>query len=69
MAHATKDPSQRIVITGMGAATCFGNDIEAFYNRQGPHPAKVLCYDARCYVAEELNPYDWWPVTQQEQRI
>ena len=34
VANATKDPSQRIVITGMGAATCFGNDIDAFYNRQ-----------------------------------
>jgi 3-oxoacyl-[acyl-carrier-protein] synthase II len=26
------DPSQRVVITGMGVVSCFGNDVDAFYN-------------------------------------
>lgn len=28
-----KDPSQRVVITGMGVVSCFGNDVDTFYNR------------------------------------
>jgi len=34
-AAATKrtDPSQRIVVTGMGIASCFGNDVDTFYNK------------------------------------
>lgn len=27
------DPSQRIVVTGMGIASCFGNDIGTFYDK------------------------------------
>lgn len=27
------DPSQRIVVTGMGIASCFGNDVGAFYDK------------------------------------
>lgn len=30
---AARDPSQRIVITGMGAVSCFGNDVDAYYNK------------------------------------
>ncbi len=30
---ATRDPTQRIVITGMGVASCFGNDVDTFYDR------------------------------------
>eukprot|EP00208_Stichococcus_sp_RCC1054_P007010 CAMPEP_0206135702 /NCGR_PEP_ID=MMETSP1473-20131121/976_1 /ASSEMBLY_ACC=CAM_ASM_001109 /TAXON_ID=1461547 /ORGANISM="Stichococcus sp, Strain RCC1054" /LENGTH=462 /DNA_ID=CAMNT_0053527743 /DNA_START=191 /DNA_END=1579 /DNA_ORIENTATION=+ len=31
-AATSKDPSQRIVITGQGVASCFGNDVETFYD-------------------------------------
>lgn len=31
--RAEKDPSQRIVITGMGIVSCFGNDVDQFYSR------------------------------------
>ena len=27
------DPSQRIVVTGMGIASCFGNDVNTFYDK------------------------------------
>ena len=27
------DPSQRIVVTGMGIASCFGNDVDTFYDK------------------------------------
>ena len=27
-----KDPNKRVVITGMGVASVFGNDVEHFYN-------------------------------------
>ena len=30
---ATRDPTQRIVITGMGVVSCFGNDVNTFYDR------------------------------------
>ena len=30
---ATRDPTQRIVITGMGVASCFGNNVDTFYDR------------------------------------
>lgn len=29
------DPKKRVVITGMGVASVFGNDVEQFYNRHG----------------------------------
>ena len=32
-AFAPRDASQRIVITGMGIASCFGNDVDTFYDR------------------------------------
>jgi 3-oxoacyl-[acyl-carrier-protein] synthase II len=28
-----RDPSKRVVITGMGLVSCFGNDIDGFYNK------------------------------------
>jgi hypothetical protein len=28
------DPHKRVVITGMGVASVFGNDVEQFYNRR-----------------------------------
>ena len=31
-AAATKDPSKRIVITGMGVCSVFGNDVDGFYD-------------------------------------
>ena len=31
-AAAERDPKKRVVITGMGVASCFGNDIDTFYN-------------------------------------
>ena len=33
MVRAERDPSQRIVITGMGVVSCFGNDVDTYYNR------------------------------------
>ena len=30
---AKRDPTQRIVITGMGVASVFGNDVETFYDK------------------------------------
>lgn len=30
---APRDPKQRIVITGMGLASCFGNDVNTFYDK------------------------------------
>eukprot|EP00959_Pyramimonas_sp_CCMP1952_P240079 5017083-Pyramimonas_sp.AAC.2 len=30
---AAKDPSQRIVITGMGICSVFGNDVDTFYDK------------------------------------
>lgn len=27
------DPKKRVVITGMGAVSCFGNDVDEFYDR------------------------------------
>lgn len=27
------DPKKRVVITGMGVASCFGNDVETYYNQ------------------------------------
>lgn len=27
-----RDPKKRVVITGMGLASVFGNDVETFYN-------------------------------------
>ena len=42
--QATKDPSQRIVITGMGGVTCFGNDVDTFYDR---HAARCRRTQAR----------------------
>jgi 3-oxoacyl-[acyl-carrier-protein] synthase II len=32
-ASATRDPSKRIVITGIGCCTVFGNDPDKFYER------------------------------------
>ncbi|KIY93892.1 3-oxoacyl-[acyl-carrier-protein]synthase I [Monoraphidium neglectum] len=32
-AAAARDPSKRIVITGIGCCTVFGNDPDTFYNR------------------------------------
>lgn len=37
-AFAPRDASQRIVITGMGVASCFGNDVDTFYDRQASYP-------------------------------
>lgn len=31
--RAEKDPSKRVVITGMGVASCFGNDVDVFYDK------------------------------------
>lgn len=31
-AAAQTDPKKRVVITGMGVASCFGNDVDTFYN-------------------------------------
>lgn len=31
-AAATKDPKKRVVITGMGVASVFGNDVDTFYD-------------------------------------
>uniref|UniRef100_A0A346THJ0 3-oxoacyl-[acyl-carrier-protein] synthase n=1 Tax=Chlorella vulgaris TaxID=3077 RepID=A0A346THJ0_CHLVU len=31
-AAAQADPKKRVVITGMGVASCFGNDVDTFYN-------------------------------------
>ncbi len=44
-AAPTKDASQRIVITGQGLASCFGNEVEAFYDRQNCNmkPQLHLC--------------------------
>ncbi|KAK9813172.1 hypothetical protein WJX72_010081 [[Myrmecia] bisecta] len=30
--RAERDPSKRVVITGMGVASCFGNDVDKFYD-------------------------------------
>ncbi|KAK9803542.1 hypothetical protein WJX73_006478 [Symbiochloris irregularis] len=30
--RAERDPSQRIVITGMGVVSCFGNDVDTYYD-------------------------------------
>ena len=27
------DPKKRVVITGMGVASCFGNDVDQFYDQ------------------------------------
>ena len=27
------DPKKRVVITGMGVVSCFGNEVDAFYDR------------------------------------
>lgn len=32
-AAAKRDPKQRIVVTGMGCASVFGNDVDHFYNQ------------------------------------
>lgn len=32
-AATARDPSKRIVITGIGACTVFGNDVDTFYNK------------------------------------
>lgn len=32
-ATAEQDPRKRVVITGMGAVSCFGNDYTKFYDR------------------------------------
>lgn len=37
-AFAPRDASQRIVITGMGVASCFGNDVDTFYDRRASYP-------------------------------
>lgn len=38
------DPKKRVVITGMGVASVFGNDVEQFYNRHGAaDPALASC--------------------------
>jgi 3-oxoacyl-(acyl-carrier-protein) synthase len=29
----SKDPSQRVVITGMGVVSAFGNNVDTFYER------------------------------------
>jgi hypothetical protein len=29
----SKDPSQRVVITGMGVVSAFGNDVDTYYDR------------------------------------
>ena len=30
---AESDPKKRIVVTGMGVVSCFGNDVDTFYDR------------------------------------
>lgn len=30
---AETDPKKRIVVTGMGVVSCFGNDVDTFYDR------------------------------------
>ncbi len=46
------DPHKRVVITGMGVASVFGNDVEQFYNRRaagcvgGPRKAVAKCCNA-----------------------
>lgn len=32
-AAVTADPSKRVVITGQGIASCFGNDVNTFYDK------------------------------------
>ncbi len=32
-AAAQTDPKKRVVITGMGVASCFGNDVDEFYSK------------------------------------
>lgn len=32
-AAAKRDPTQRIVVTGMGCASVFGNDCDTFYSK------------------------------------
>ena len=47
------DPHKRVVITGMGVASVFGNDVEQFYNRRAAGcvwgPGKALA--KRCNAA------------------
>ncbi len=46
------DPHKRVVITGMGVASVFGNDVEQFYNRRaagcvwGARKALAKCCNA-----------------------
>jgi len=40
-AAAKRDASQRVVITGIGAATCFGNDVDKFYDTYVPVPCAI----------------------------
>ena len=46
-AHAKKDPSQRIVITGMGVVSCFGNDVDTFYDKCD-HSCSLCVVAAHC---------------------
>jgi hypothetical protein len=41
---AEADPNKRVVITGMGVASVFGNDVDTFYNRWVPQRIAKKCY-------------------------
>jgi hypothetical protein len=51
-ASAKRDASQRVVITGIGAATVFGNDVDTFYNRC----VRTKCGRARARPRAPLTP-------------
>ena len=48
-AAVTADPKKRIVITGQGIASVFGNDVNTFYDRCAPVPC-AMCQVVSCQV-------------------
>ena len=59
-----KDPTKRVVITGMGAVTCFGNDVDTFYNHllEGNSGVKEITkFDPSAFptrFAAEISSFD-----------
>ena len=56
---AETDPKKRVVVTGMGVVSCFGNDVDTFYDRRGLSIVILSPFVGLFNQARKLNKLSW----------
>lgn len=56
LTKSPRDPSQRVVITGMGICSVFGNDVDTFYDSYAPLPLSSVLFALRSFAADPPPP-------------